>query len=965
MRSQLLASIAYLERLGIPFGAEDSDVLRRYSTGGGVAVVGLVNRGKSTLVNSLINKKILPTGAEPESWCPVHIRSATPTSHFKTATGETQWLSTDPIDLEQSLSRKSATRIPLDAISVHINFSGRLPLELKLIDTPGLIEEGNESVDLLWRSSGARAAVLVTSYPPGISSEDLVTIEKLKAYFGEHVLVVLKGVDSSVSYSDLESASSVWLANGVTPLLVVDSRVPSDAPWGSGLYSELEQAISKLNELAEKNLERLASTVQRVVLSASQSWFAISTHLLKGHLQVLRESFDLDLLPEIKEKAKAAYLQLLEKHTQFSQLGFLDLLDVAHCGSLSAQHQLTRIWKDHALKEKALVGMTFIEALQQLAKKPHYSRYDPYQAVECSISDLESMSFLGAEFHNLVQTIHSPVSRCIKRSNTATELNRLLELRLVVQFGTDLAEKIFDEVILSLKQPTQGWSLQNLNLTGFVTPSLGPSAASEINRRTGLLIQQCNVICSEIYGQQLTVNYGATPTLRASFWDNRIDLQIQRMNSVLSLLGEIHLLLDDKIVDQLMRLEEQIDGPRGLKAWLSSVRDWSNEYTRIRRNNYVRAEAIGAIGCVVAVFAISQTLVVAAVIAGLGGAFSFYEAQRRKNEPHPTEILSFIKFSKSADDFVPKHKRYERVDFWVLTIITLCLTVNALLVRAIDVFSSDERPKVFQEVGSPASTTPPNISRVETTTDTSLETTTSSSSFVLKPVDAGEIFEYQCGEARFNFVPSSNQIVSDFESTQLQLIDNWKLGDLWIFVTRCEGSAAVHTLRVVEGSIRSTAELVDEVDFFKRFDFNTALFGAHGRTCCFPNVPLARAEVFLFTANGSMQRSMDNVARYPIWNVARQDCDSLVSEQAFLPQGNFIASEVQAYATMCVEGPLVSSVQEILVDNGYELEVDGQFGPITLSALRDFAQSRGVNEVDGVALVAGELFFAVTSVKNN
>jgi peptidoglycan hydrolase-like protein with peptidoglycan-binding domain len=50
---------------------------------------------------------------------------------------------------------------------------------------------------------------------------------------------------------------------------------------------------------------------------------------------------------------------------------------------------------------------------------------------------------------------------------------------------------------------------------------------------------------------------------------------------------------------------------------------------------------------------------------------------------------------------------------------------------------------------------------------------------------------------------------------------------------------------------------------------------------------------------------------------------------------------------LCQKGTVVQNVQVYLVRNGYDIEVDGYFGPNTLAAVRDFQASAGL-EVDGL-----------------
>lgn len=54
------------------------------------------------------------------------------------------------------------------------------------------------------------------------------------------------------------------------------------------------------------------------------------------------------------------------------------------------------------------------------------------------------------------------------------------------------------------------------------------------------------------------------------------------------------------------------------------------------------------------------------------------------------------------------------------------------------------------------------------------------------------------------------------------------------------------------------------------------------------------------------------------------------------------------FAQRGTKGPLAAAVQAALCECWYNLDIDGEFGPLTENALRDF-QRRNELEIDGVA----------------
>lgn len=54
------------------------------------------------------------------------------------------------------------------------------------------------------------------------------------------------------------------------------------------------------------------------------------------------------------------------------------------------------------------------------------------------------------------------------------------------------------------------------------------------------------------------------------------------------------------------------------------------------------------------------------------------------------------------------------------------------------------------------------------------------------------------------------------------------------------------------------------------------------------------------------------------------------------------------FAQSGTKGPLAAAIQAALCDAGYSLDIDGEFGPLTETALREYQKKNGL-EVDGVA----------------
>ena len=189
-----------------------------------VAVVGIVKRGKSTLINVLIGAEVTPVGMLPET-----------AAVLAFGTSGTERISAHGFD--ESLRRRalpgSARRFRGSVkregrrkiVAGVLDCKSPLPPGLWLIDTPGSMESevGKRSVGVsgVPKSLGQLIdAVVVVVGIPGFSSSDLkLTREIQQLHIGIPTFVVVKALDSSVSMSDLVEYSKLYLGDlscGVT-----------------------------------------------------------------------------------------------------------------------------------------------------------------------------------------------------------------------------------------------------------------------------------------------------------------------------------------------------------------------------------------------------------------------------------------------------------------------------------------------------------------------------------------------------------------------------------------------------------------------------------------------------------------------------------------------------------------------------------------------------------------------------
>lgn len=172
-----------------------------------VAVVGLVKRGKSTLVNTIVGEELSPVNFLPETASVLCIaRSSTALAHGITFEGKRKKLSTKPSSFAADVSREA--RKPLLAASYQGDLT--LPAGVCLVDTPGAYESDVAAMSL--RSSGMPKSLhtlcdgfIVVMGVPGVSAVDLQLLKNLnESVSPTAVRLVLKGLDSSIGHSELK-----------------------------------------------------------------------------------------------------------------------------------------------------------------------------------------------------------------------------------------------------------------------------------------------------------------------------------------------------------------------------------------------------------------------------------------------------------------------------------------------------------------------------------------------------------------------------------------------------------------------------------------------------------------------------------------------------------------------------------------------------------------------------------------
>lgn len=213
----------------------------------GVAVIGMVKRGKSYLFNRLIGARLAPEHWLPESFLLLAASSGVPKTTARTQAGEAMWPA-DVVEVRDRVTR-SQEEHPEDLRWVHFQGDLRLPRELLLVDTPGQgeadIAHRPGDLDESWREAPAGAGVVVLT--PMSQAADIRLATAANEVFGGNVLAVLHSGGNDVSVDELRELADYYRSQLPMSVLVIDTEQTLPDVWGGG-WSELEVEIVRLSE---------------------------------------------------------------------------------------------------------------------------------------------------------------------------------------------------------------------------------------------------------------------------------------------------------------------------------------------------------------------------------------------------------------------------------------------------------------------------------------------------------------------------------------------------------------------------------------------------------------------------------------------------------------------------------------------------------------------------------------------
>lgn len=231
-----------------------------------VACLGQFKRGKSTLVNALVNEPVLPTGVVPVTSVVTVLRHGRDrATRVRLASGPTRTIDTGDLNEYVSEEKNPGNEKGVVAAEVFLPHP-LLATGLCLVDTPGLgsVFEANTATTRSFVPHIDAALVVLGADPP-ISGDELSLVEEVAAS-GPHLIFVLNKADRLAEPERREARQfaervlAKRLGRTVTPILEVAAAESLAAGYPTRDLSALHEALETLSREAGADLISRALT---------------------------------------------------------------------------------------------------------------------------------------------------------------------------------------------------------------------------------------------------------------------------------------------------------------------------------------------------------------------------------------------------------------------------------------------------------------------------------------------------------------------------------------------------------------------------------------------------------------------------------------------------------------------------------------------------------------------------------
>jgi hypothetical protein len=894
-----------------------------------IAVIGLVSRGKSTLVNKLIGVDLLPTGPNPVTFGNGFLKSGHAKALGRDKKGKTVELPTSPDEFCHRARRHDAQDI------IDFEYSGklRIPKNVMLIDTKGLDEvSANFSDDLIelersWASQGAMGAIMVTSVPPGMSAQDAMLFKSLNEHFRGNVIVVVKQTDSSLSKEEVAEAASVWNGHGAEVLHISDLRPLNGDEWGSGPLSELEKKISQFWSLADNFKEDATVRLEKAIAFLSEG-IKTPTSRSNNREELVERLWnaldDTKLLPSVRKIIKTRLWQFDTKTgtTPKDKEELKITLRYAEIGSPESIKRLRDSLRHNSKLRLNIQLTTIIEILRsripknlrQVLEYADIRNDDEYIAVSRLVDQIESS---GGEWKTIIQL-------CNKYSSNIHQEQRILQL--IKQGGNitagQLLSRLFSIWDFHLHDAKYVISSDSFAVAGLATKDFA-SISSDVSNNIRRLLLKIEKI-SEKWGHDALTTHRQNMDYDKPEIPNMTSLmelkkQGDRISQILSRLTYLAKFADQETQQLITKTVESIGETSKKQVWVSQSLAIANHNDQFAAAYTTGFGWFAVLTGVISLFNLANEAYSWSIFFGITTLFSWAMW-------YLSEVTDPIKLQLYADNSELKSLESQlKAKFASFGFLLILIAAFSVLISS---FIPDEVEDRDPETASPS--TIPIQNSINSTSSTS--TATSAPIEIIRSNDLLEdlIQDGRGTEISFVSLPSdlSSQIGYAF-----RIRDRWSYLPNQLTVRYCwsdqEGvdyscgdTTAIRFSQVVDEVIYSLIPKIDDSTPTGRYNLKIEFSELIGSLISINSIEIDQ-ETYVSTSSTLPYLTTRN--RY--WNA---DCPKTLTRNEILP------------LRLCQKGRGVQFVQRLLgVDD------DGNFGNTTHNALLDFQYSRGL-EPNGI-----------------
>lgn len=296
-RAESLTRLAELAvELGSQRVAEEATNLAQRLTEGRfyVACIGQFKRGKSTLLNALVEDHILPTGVVPITTVPTVLRFGE-IRRVRIRFQGGNWTEVAPKELTQYVSEEHNPENAKGVVGVEVFVPSRLLVDgMCLVDTPGLgsVFTGNTAATQAFVPH-IDAAIIVVGADPPIAGEELALVEEVGKQVRQLIVVLNKADRTSdaerrIAAPFTRNVLEKRLGRSVGPIYEVSAYERSQKGGKGWDWNALVAALLKLVNESGRTLVRAAG--ERGLRRLSEELLAVALEEREALLRPIDES---------------------------------------------------------------------------------------------------------------------------------------------------------------------------------------------------------------------------------------------------------------------------------------------------------------------------------------------------------------------------------------------------------------------------------------------------------------------------------------------------------------------------------------------------------------------------------------------------------------------------------------------------------------------------------------------------